>query len=257
MNMDEYFDYLAHQVRNREVFFLNFVSDFRTFGLVFDSLRRAWEPLGSKRGISGESHAGLLLFSNILIRHTLLGFQHITSYQSFLAWLTFRPGLEALLVIGKLVDSPKNAAIWKNRQNDWKKYSKTFSGSALESRSLPLSADFRQVLSRLNDDFMHPNPDFAYREATQKDEGKTVLLEIQFFDTDADVHEAHLLAYLNLLRLMAEASEALVGNLCGPSPLSQAARSGFSEREDIRAKQLADRNALAKKILEELGLWKF
>jgi len=112
----------------------------------------------------------LLPFSNILVRHSVFGFEHLASYQSFLAWLTFRPGLEALLIIGKFVDDSANAAIWKNKEFDFKSYNKAFSGGALESKSLPRSQDFRHVLSRLNDNFVHPNQEFTYRDATRNDE---------------------------------------------------------------------------------------
>jgi len=43
-----------------------------------------------------------------------------------LAWLTFRPGLEALLMTGKFVDVPANADVWKNREADWKAYQEVF-----------------------------------------------------------------------------------------------------------------------------------
>jgi hypothetical protein len=191
-----------------------------------------------------------------MVRHILVGFQHISSYQSFLAWLTFRPGLEALLMIGKFVDDPAKAAVWKNRQGDWTLYQKTFSGGALESNSLPQSAAFRQVLGRLNDDFMHPNPNFAYRDSTQGDQGNAVSLEIQFFDADPDIHEAHLLAYLNLLNLVVSASEGIVNSLCGP-PAVASPGEDYSKQQNLRAAQVAARNASARRVLEDLGLWKF
>ena len=84
------------------------------------------------------------------------------------------------------------------------------------SNSLPRSADLRKVLTRLNDDFMHPNPDFTYRDMTVQNQGLSLALEIQFFDMVPEVHKAHLLAYLNLLDVILQASESLVNALCGP-----------------------------------------
>jgi hypothetical protein len=95
----------------------------------------------------------LLPFSNILVRHVIFGFEHLSCYQSFPAWLTFRPGLEALLMIGKLVDDPANAKIWLDREVDFKAYRDAFWGKALGSKSLVRSAELRQVLTRLNDEF--------------------------------------------------------------------------------------------------------
>ncbi len=102
--MSEHLDYIATQVRNRETFLLNFGRDFRIFDSSLTALRSIWARLGNERDASGRSHVGLLPFVNILVRHSFFGFQHIASYQSFLAWLTFRPGLEALLILGKWVD---------------------------------------------------------------------------------------------------------------------------------------------------------
>ncbi len=254
--MDEYLSYLATQIGNRQIFLLNFADDFRTFDALFSALRAAWARLGSERDSSGGSHVGLLPFANILARHMLVGFQHLSFYQSFLAWLTLRPGLEALLMIGKFVDDPANAGIWKNRQADWKLYQKTFSGAALESTSLPQSTAFRQVLGHLNDEFIHPNPNFAYRDATRIDEGNTVLLEIQCFDVGSDIHEAALLAYLNLLDLIVGASEGLVRNLCGPPPATTT-KETYAKRHLARATRLASSNSVAKKVMEELGIWTF
>jgi len=254
--VNEYSDYVAIQVKNREIFCLNYAPDIRTFASLLSELRSSWTRLGTTRDATGRSHAGLLLFSNILIRHAIFGFEHLASYQSFLTWLTFRPGLEALLIIGKFVDDPANAGIWKARQSDFKTYNRTFSGTALESRSLPRSADFRQVLARLNDDFMHPNPYFTYRDTTVTEEGDAAVVEIEFFDKSAEVHEGHLLAYVNLIDLVVSASDALVSSICGsagtPSP-----REEYSKREHARATRLAAQNSTAKKVMEELGLWSF
>ncbi len=114
--MDEYSDYYSTQVSNREIFQKNFDADIREFKALLSKLRSTWARVGTTRGISGHSHVSLLPFSNILIRHVIFGFEHLSCYQSFLAWLAFRPGLEALLIIGKFVDDPANAKIWLNRK---------------------------------------------------------------------------------------------------------------------------------------------
>ena len=110
-------DYASKQVRNRETFLLNYGNDFGVFDYIIKALFSNWSRLGKGKDKNGHSHAGLLLFSNILTRHAIFGFQHIASYQSFLAWLTFRPGLEAFLILGKFVEDPKNAKIWSLRIN--------------------------------------------------------------------------------------------------------------------------------------------
>ncbi len=253
--MDEFSTYLATQVKNRQVFLLNFAGDLQVFVRLFGVLRSSWSRLGNERDRSGQSHVGLLPFANILIRHALVGFEHLSCYQSFLAWLAFRPGLEALLMVGKFADDPENARIWKNRMVDRKSYQKAFSGDALDSKSLPQTGAFRQVLGHLNDEFMHPNPNFTYRDSTQRDEGNAVLLEIQCFDTDPDVHEAHVLAYVNIMDLIARASEEMVNNLCG-APALASAKEEYANTQLQRATSLAGRNNIAKAVMKELGLWK-
>ena len=149
--MDELVDYYSVQTENRVVFQKNFASDITTFKVLLSRLREIWGRVGTVRGLAGHSHAGLIPFSNLLVRHLVFGFEHLSSYQSFLAWLTFRPGLEALLIIGKFVDDVANAKTWREREVNPRAYRQEFSGSALESKSLSRSADFRQVLTHLND----------------------------------------------------------------------------------------------------------
>lgn len=254
--MSETLNYIAAQVRNRETFLLSFPNDFRTFDALLSALRSAWARLGNERDASGRSQVGLLRFVNILVRHSIIGFQHIASFQSFLAWLTFRPGLEALLILGKVVDYPANAQIWQNRSNDREAYNKAFSGSALLSKSLPRSGEFRSVLSRLNDDFMHPNPNFTDRDMRRRDCGDDVILEINFFDEPAS-HEAHLLAYLNLLDAIVSSSREMVSALLVSPPAALPTVQLYSERETARAVRVAAKSDLARKVMEEIGLWKF
>lgn len=202
----------------------------------------------------------MLLPCGILIRHRMLAFQQLVSYQSFLAWLAFRPGLEALLVAGKWVDEPSTARIWKEREADRALYINTFSGEGLISASLTRSGDFRRVLGRINDQFVHPNPNFAYRDSSVREAtAKTVVFETSFFDRQAELHEAHLLAYLNLLNEIVTSCDRLVSNICG-SPRSSALTTAMwpvSEHEAPRAKRLAEGSPVAKSIMEELGLWRF
>jgi hypothetical protein len=255
--LSDYLRYTAAQASNRRAFSVNFAADVRAFDEIFSSLQASWARVGIERDLSGNSQTGLLLFANILSRHTLVGFDHIASYQSFLGWLNFRPGLEALLMAGKLVDDPSIASVWKNRRADRKAYWNAFKSTSLHSRSLRESRRFCQALDRLNDEFMHPNPTFAYRDATQNQEGKNILVEIQFFDIAPEMHEAHVLAYLHLAALLANASAELVSSLFGPMPHPPASPQGYPSHQAARARGLARRHPSAGKVMKELGLWKF
>jgi hypothetical protein len=252
--------YVAPLLQNREIFLLNFANDFRRFEGLLDRLQATSLRIARERDKSGASLVGLLLPLQILIRHCLLGFQQILSYQSFLAWLVFRPGLEAFLVMGKWVDDPANAKIWKEREVNPKLYRKTFSGKALASTSIPRSSDFRNALNRLNDQFVHPNPNFAYRETSLRAATtETLVAEIRFFDTQPEIHEAHLLSYLHLTELIVENLANLFTEILGPqeNKPSMPGSSAFEQEEGERAESLAGRDSTAKKIMEELGLWQF
>jgi hypothetical protein len=255
--MPELLEYSAAQVRNRETFLLNYPKDFRASDWMISGLQIIWSRVGRERDRQGRFHTGLLGFVNLLMRHSIFGFQHITTYQSALAWFTFRPGLEALLMLGKWVDDPTNARVWRNRLTDRDAYRQTFSGQGLVSTSLPRSAEFRRVLSRLNDEFMHPNPEFTYRDTTIVDEGRTFVIALDYFDRNSDIHEAHVLAYLNLLDEIVWSSLALVNSILEPDPTFGARRQHYSEVEGARALSLAVRSQPSRRILEELGLWVF
>jgi len=250
-------DYASRQVRNRETFLLNYGNDFGIFDDLIKALYSNWSRLGQGKDKNGYSQVGLLLFANILTRNAILGFQHIASYQSFLAWLTFRPGLEAFLILGKFVDDPNNAKIWKERHLNRKAYQKTFSGKSLVSKSFPRSQEVQKVLSRLNDDFMHPNPDFTYRDTSVRENGSSFLMEIQFFDVSPLVHEAHLLAYLNLINVVVSESVNLVKQLFDKVQPDPTPQTQFESIASSRATQLSLQDPIAKKVMENLGLWKF
>ena len=254
---EDLLEYAATYVRNRETFLLNYGADFGNFDLMIKELRSVWAKLGNEKDTSGHSHVGLLPFVNLLVRHAIFGFQHLISYQSFLAWLTFRPGLEAFLILGKWVDDPANAKIWGKRRDDRNAYRKTYSGRNLVSKSLPRGSDFQRVLSRLNDDFMHPNPDFTYRHLELEDQGSLLFLKIHYFDVDSKLHEAHLLAYLNLLDQILFSSKGLVDNILKSPPLVPVMTKPFEQVAVSRATILAQQDEIAKKVLEELGLWEF
>src|ERR1700722_8003035 len=138
--MNEYEDYLRVKDSNRNGFKQNFSAGLQAFQELNSKLNSVWERVGATRDATGQSHVGLLQFINILQRHSMLGFESIVAYQSFLTWSNSRSGLEALLIVGKIADDPANAKVWLNRASnlasDKKAYSAVFSGQGLKSASL-------------------------------------------------------------------------------------------------------------------------
>jgi hypothetical protein len=251
-------DYGSMATRNREAFLLKYGRDFVRFEVLLKELQQIWLRVARERDSGGRSHVGLTLLSSILVRQCVFAFQQIISFQSFLAWLCFRPGLEGLLILGKWVDDPKTALVWRTHPQDKHAYSRLFSGKSLVSASLPESRRFRDVLTRLTDQFVHPNPYFAYRESSLRPASdKAVILSTRFFDDSDDLHEAHLLAFLHLLEIIVLSSDKLTSSILGSSREAHlnSPRELIEQQESTRSRSLADKNPLAKKILEELGLW--
>jgi len=258
-----FLDYLSTEFINRQTFLLNYKLYFFNFETIINSFYSIWGRLGKETDSLGQSHVDLLPLVILFIRHSIFGFQHIFSYQSFLCWLNFRPGLEALLISGKFLDDPRNAEIWKNRKKDresLKAYKKKFEGPGLISEKFPQSKCFREVLSRLNEQFMHPNYEYIDRETEILDQGgSSLFMKTDYFDKKihGDIHEAHLLAYLNLLDQISLASDELVKSLCGPAQRKQRPERSFAESVRERAIQIAVGNLNGRSIMENFGLWKF
>ncbi|MEW6447961.1 MAG: hypothetical protein AB1426_07730 [Bacillota bacterium] len=255
MKEKEFIDYYKTVSDNLKVFLRDYHDDFNTFLALMDTLQRIWAPIGTDRDLKGNHHAGLVPFVNLLVRHLVFGFQHIVSYQSFIAWLAFRPGLEAFLIIGKFVDDPVNAQIWLKRNEDRKSYGEAFFGKSLVSESLSRSADFQKVLSRLNDNFMHPNPNFTYRDMVIEENETSMFVKILYFDDSPELHEAHLLSYLNLLNEIVTASEKLMSKLFG-TPRQHRIRKELAQRLRTRALYLLSIKPFTERIMKELGLIK-
>jgi hypothetical protein len=252
-------DYGQVAIQNREIFLSKHGQDFAQFEKLLQTLQAIWLRVARERDRNGKSHVGLSLLSSILIRHCVFGFQQLITFQSFLAWLCFRPGLESLLIIGKWVDDPASARIWMNRNKNERAYRKVFSGKNLASASLPEAKRLRNVLTQLNDQFVHPNPYFAYRETDLRPlNSQTAQLVTRFFDDRGELYEAHLLAYLHLLETIVIGSDRLlVAIFENPTSTSVSAEGLFVEQNRGRAKSLADSDPVAKKIMEDLGLWNF
>lgn len=146
-----------------------------------------------------------------------------------------------------------------NRHKNVRAYTNAFSGKNLTSTSLPEAKRLRDVLTQLNDQFVHPNPYFAYRETDLRPvDSQTAQLATRFFDDRGELHEAHLLAYLHLLETIVISSDRLLGTIFGNVTAAAVSADGsVVKQESVRAKSLADRDPVAKKIMEELGLWNF
>ncbi|GAH22866.1 unnamed protein product, partial [marine sediment metagenome] len=198
---------------NREVFLLNYHQEFHAFEDSNKRLQKIAEVVSKRRSDQNESLVGLIPFLLIIARQATNVFECLSRYQSYQTWIVFRPALEAALIIGKFLDNPANAKLWKNRQQIWenkkkdkvryKKYKKEFEGNGLIPKSMPHGKEFRQLLSRINTEFVHVN--YNYFERSYTIEGidpQNVFLKTFFVDTDPQEHEACLFSFLHMYRLL-------------------------------------------------------
>ena len=164
----EVLNFHANVVSCREVFLLNFREELSAFDESNARLLDLIRVVGTYRDLDGNSHVGLLPFLMIMSRQGLNAFEAMSTYRSYQAWVSLRLSLECVLIMGKWFDDPSNAKIWSNREKDRKTYQKEYGGKALLSKSLAGSDQIRGVLTKINDDFMHTNPNYYFRH-TQTD----------------------------------------------------------------------------------------
>jgi len=202
----------------------------------------------------GKSHVGLIPFVALLQRQSRAAFEAFAVYQSYQAWVLLRPGIEALLIVGKWVDDPANAKVWQERKENSKAYQKAYQGRALRSNSLPSSAEIQGVLSRINDDFVHANPDYYERHFNvAADDPGYVNFWLDYFDEDS-LQEAHTLAFLHLLLVMQEALAGLFSGLFTVPVALKSPLGLFNSTFAARMRDVASRSAESAKVLEQLGL---
>jgi hypothetical protein len=245
--------YRATLALNREVFLIAQRDFVKVFSAADENFGELFEVLGMTRDAEAKSHVAFIPFVALLQRQCRVAFEAIAAFQSYLAWLLLRPGIEALLIMGKWIDDPGFAEIWKARHQDWKAYSKAYSGPALQSRSLPNSDRFQSVLSKVNDEFVHANPEYYNRHLDVSPDGRGYVdLRVECFD-ESVVHEVHMLAFLHLLLLSQQALADLLSQVFGKPIALKTAPSIFELEFGDRVKGVSLASADAAKILREFG----
>lgn len=240
---------------NREVFLIQQGALVKAFSAIDDNFASLLQPLATKRDSSGHSHVSLAPFLLLLQRQARAAFEFFSADQSYQGWVLARPGIESALIIGKWVDDLANARVWQNRYANRFAYRERYSGQALRSKSLVNSARIQSVLSKINDDFVHANPDYYGRHlrAGPGDPGYVNVL-LDYFDDDP-VQEAHVLAFLHLLLVIQQDLADLLGHLFGVPVVLPSGIAEFERTFLPRVQPLVAQYSGAKAILEELGSW--
>ena len=240
---------------NREVFLIEQGALVKAFSTIDDNFASLIQPLATKRDSSGHSHVSLAPFLMLLQRQARSAFELFSADQPYQGWVLARPGVESALIIGKWVDDAANASLWKNRYVNPSAYRKGYSGQALRSKSLVNSARIQSVLSKINDDFVHANPDYYGRHLQfRPGDAGYVNVALNYFDDDA-VQEAHVLAFLHLLLVIQQELADLLGRLFGVPLVLPNGVAEFERSFLPRVRPLVARYPEAKAILEELGSW--
>jgi hypothetical protein len=240
---------------NREVFLIEHGDFLKTFDAIDHNFKLLVELPRTKRDANGKSHISLIPFLLLLQRQARSAFEALAANQAYQGWVLLRPGIEAVLIIGKWVDDPANAQVWLSRHEDPKAYRKVYTGKALQSKSLPRSERIQGVLSKINDDFVHANPDDYQRHLTigSGDPGYTNVF-LNFFDDDT-VNMVHVLAFLHLILTVQDSLLTLFNYLFSADVKFAYPLDLFLETFGPQLKQMADSHEQYCGLLSNLGGW--
>jgi len=248
-------NYRANLSANREIFLLNFREELQAFSETNTHLHNISQVVSTTRTHRGDSLIGHIPLLMIMNRQMLNAFEAMAVFQSYQSWILLRPGLESALIMGKWIDSPKNADIWKNREKDKRTYQKVYSGKGLLSNSLPDCQAIRGVLIRVNDDFMHTNTRYYFRHTQISDvDASSILLKLQFNDEET-VHKAHLYAFVHLTRFLVQSIGRMFAAEFGVRPELNADLGKVQNHFRQRVAALAQEQPHTTPVLTELGLW--
>lgn len=248
-------EYQSVRSYNREIFFIEHGDLVKAFVAIDANFNTLLRLPGTMRDCNGKSHVSFIPFIFLVQRQAQSAFEALSAYQSYQAWVLLRPGIEAVLIVGKWVDDPQNAEIWKKRESDPQVYQKTYTGKGLRSKSLPNSESIQGVLRKINDGFVHANPDYYRRhldiDPTHPDYVKMLL---QYFDDDT-LLVVNVFAFLHLLLVVQQALVSLFNKLFScdvalPSPLEL-----FGRTYGAKIRELADSTEEHRTLLRELGMW--
>ncbi len=247
-------DYRHRRAYNRDASALLFPSAFHAFATTDGTLSTLIAAIPGARDETGHAHVGLLPFLMLLQRQSRMAFDLLAEGQAYQAWMLFRPGLEAGLIVGKWLDDPHNADVWEHRKDDPKAYKAAYWGKGLVTATLPRSEDLRAVLSRLNDDFMHPNPDYVWRHMTMEDAGQDLALWCNYFDDQLST-EMHLYSFLHVYLVLIDALVAAIGAKLASVRAIDCHLDEFERAFRGRVDALRQAHTERAHLLADLGLW--
>jgi len=248
-------EYHTARIFNREVFLLNYSFAFHAFTQIDQNFLLLADVVRSRRDKSGHGHVSFVPFFLLMQRQARSAFEALTFHQSYEAWVLLRVCIESALIMGKWVDDPEYARVWRERLERPKEYRRAYAGTALQSRSLPRSVSIQTVLARINDDFIHANPTYYHRhvDARPMDDQHFGLL-LSYFDQKADV-EAHIYAILHLIVVIQDSVLSMLRALFPDIDELSVGLRNFEKEFSERVQEFIQRQPDHKTTLVDLGLW--
>ena len=156
--------------------------------------------------------------------------------------------------MGKWIDDPVDAEIWKNRENNPKPYIKEYSGKKMQSVALPRSAKIQSVLKLLNDQFCIPTLSITIDTCLLHPFSTAKSIRVEHFDPQETI-EAHVLAFLHLVGMIHDSVREMLTNLVGTIPRSIELTCLIEKSFGHRVSEIAKADAVSKRLLHDLGCW--
>jgi len=246
-------EYQSARSYNREVFLIQHGEVVKAFVAIDGNFHTLLQLPGTKRDQNGKSYVSLIPFIFLFQRQAQSSFEALSAFQSYQAWVLLRPGIEAALIVGKWVDDPHNAEIWKNRETQ--AYRKTYTGKGLRSKSLPDSDAIQGVLRKINDGFVHANPDY-YRRHLNIDPAHPdfVRMLLQYFDDDS-LLLVNVFAFLHLLLVVQQALLSLFNKLFSCDAVLPSTVELFVHTYGDKIRNLTDSSEEHRRLMREFGMW--
>lgn len=255
INQHSFIDYRRTIAANREVFLLKYPNILLDFLKTDDYCSILTVSLTKRRLPTGKTLVSFVPLIGLLQRQLRNAFESFSAAQSYQGWVLLRPALESALIIGKWTDNKKYCDLWMNRDKNRKEYAREYSGSALESKSLPLSKEIRAVLSRINDDFMHLNEGYYMRHSSLNPiNEEKFLYKIDYFDEDI-VQDFHLHAFMHLSLVVLQSIAVLLDNEFKDGDEIPIDIDGFRKAYEGSIQKLVRKDPNHVRVLTELGLW--
>lgn len=255
INKHPFIDYRRTIAANREVFLLKYPNVLLDFLKTDDYCSMLTRSLVKRCLPTGKTLVSFVPLTGLLQRQVRNSFEAFAAAQSYQGWVLLRPALESALIMGKWTDDKKYCELWMNRDKNRKAYAREYSGSALESKSLPHAKEIRGVLSRINDDFMHLNEGYYMRHSSLDPiDQDRFLYKINYIDEDIE-QDFHLHAFMHLSVVVLQCIAQMLDNQFKDGSGVSVDVEGFRKAYKNKIQELVKKDPNRVRVLIELGLW--